>query len=81
MVRNLYSLIYLHVMTVKDDVEFANCTEDEARLVNGPSLYKGRLEVCINQAWMTVCSQGFGFEESRTACDQLGYPRYGTNIL
>ena len=55
----------------------ANCTDGEARLVDGLSLNKGRLEVCVNQAWATVCSSGFGVQESRVVCGQLGFQRYG----
>ena len=53
----------------------ANCTDGEARLVDGPSLNKGRLEVCHNQAWATVCSDG-GFNVARVVCGQLGFQSY-----
>ena len=59
----------------------ANCTNGEARLVDGPSLNKGRLEVCINQAWATVCSNSFGTQESMVACGQLGFQRYGKLMM
>ena len=62
---------------MKNTIKITNCTEGEARLVNGPSAYKGRLEVCIRSAWATVCSSGFGYEESQVVCGQLGYQRYG----
>ena len=58
----------------------ANCTDDEARLVDGPTANKGRLEICRNQAWATVCSSGFGIQESRVVCGQLGFQRYGKII-
>ena len=64
-------------ITSVSDVEIVNCTEGEARLVNGPSANKGRVEICIDQSWATVCSSGFGHEESRVVCRQLGYQRYG----
>jgi deleted-in-malignant-brain-tumors protein 1 len=63
--------------TANFDVAVANCTDGEARLVDGPSTNKGRLEVCHNQAWATVCNSGFGTEESRVICGQLGFQRYG----
>ena len=58
----------------------ANCTDGEVRLVDGPSTNKGRLEVCHNQAWTTVCNNGFGTEESRVVCGQLGFQRYGNAV-
>ena len=59
------------------EFEIANCTEGGVRLMDGPSPNKGRLEVCINQTWATVCRSGFGVEEARAACAQLGYQRFG----
>lgn len=72
--------VYMHTLTAKNSIEIVNCTNGEARLVDGPSANKGRLEVCNNQAWATVCSSGFGREESQVVCGQLGYQRYGTSI-
>lgn len=59
------------------DVVVTNCTDGEARLVGGPTANKGRLEVCRNQVWATVCSSYFGNDESRVVCGQLGFQRYG----
>ena len=66
----------MYTLTVSE-VKIVNCTEGDVRLVDGPSANKGRLEVCIDQNWATVCNSGFGTEEGRAACAQLGYQRYG----
>ena len=66
-----------HAVTVPHDIEIVNCNEGDIKLADGPSASKGRLEVCINRTWATVCSGGFGTEESIVACGQLGYQRYG----
>ena len=76
--RNHY--VHAHIITVSE-VKIVNCTEGEARLVNGPSANKGRVEICIDQSWATVCITGFGHEESRVICGQLGYQRYGIQRL
>ena len=68
--------VHAHIITVSE-VKIVNCTEGEARLVNGPSTNKGRVEICIDRSWATVCRRGFGYEESRVICGQLGYQRYG----
>lgn len=62
-------------------MSITNCTDGEARLVDGPSTNKGRLEICHNQAWATVCNSGFSTEESRVVCAQLGFQRYGNTII
>ena len=33
----------------------------------------GVLEVCINNQWGTVCHNGFGWNDARAACKQLGF--------
>ena len=62
---------------VQRDAKITDCTVGDARLVNGPSANKGRLEVCINHSWATVCGSNFGFRESVVVCRQLGYQTYG----
>ena len=54
-------------------VQRAHCTDSEVRLVNGDTSYEGRVEVCINEAWGTVCSDDWDNTEARIVCIQLGY--------
>ena len=43
---------------------------------------EGRLEVCINNAWGTVCNTLFGREDAEVVCEQLdGFQRGGTYVL
>ena len=51
-----------------------DCETGEVRLsdlVDSASSRQGRLEVCINKAWGTVCDSGFGQEDAETACSKL----------
>lgn len=32
---------------------------------------EGRLEVCLNNAWGTVCNSSFGYYDAVVACGQL----------
>lgn len=52
-------------------MEPGNCSDGQVRLVDGSNLL-GRLEVCVNNAWGTVCDIQFGLDEVRVACAQLG---------
>ena len=54
------------------DTLYANCSDGDVRLSGGSSSNQGRLEVCINHAWGTVCNNGFSSEEALVACRQLG---------
>ena len=58
-----------------------NCKTGNIRLVNGTEGYEGRLEVCINQVWGTVCNRGWGSTEIKVACRQLGYQELGMLLL
>lgn len=49
-----------------------DCTTGDIRLVNGNSPLEGRLEICINNAWGTVCGDGFSEDDATVACKQLG---------
>ena len=48
------------------------------RLVDGSGPHEGRLEVCVNEAWGTVCSNGWDNTDSKVVCNQLGYLSFGT---
>ena len=46
--------------------------QGEIRLQDGADDRQGRVELCNNNAWGTVCDDFFGAEEATVACRQLG---------
>ena len=58
-------------------VEHANCTNGEVRLVGGNGPHEGRVEVCVNEVWGTVCSNGWNTGDSNVVCRQIGYMPLG----
>ena len=50
----------------------SDCNTGDIRVVDGSTPLEGRLEICINNAWGTVCSEGFSSEDALVACGQLG---------
>ena len=54
-------------------LSFSNCTTGEIRLTDGTTQYEGRVEVCINGVWGTVCDSGWDTTEAYAVCHQLGY--------
>ena len=53
-------------------VEQASCTNGEVRLVGGSGPHEGRVEVCVNEAWGTICSGGWNNADSNVVCKQTG---------
>ena len=53
------------------------CEQGVVRLVDGYSESNGRLEMCVNEDWGTVCDEGFGSEEADSTCGVLGYKSSG----
>ena len=49
------------------------CTEGDIRLQGGNTT-TGRVEICHNNIWGTVCNELWGSADARVACLQLGLP-------
>ena len=53
-------------------ISIGNCTEGDVRLVDGNNRYEGRVEICHNNIWGTVCQDFFARPNSAVVCRQLG---------
>ena len=69
--------VILIYMPVGDQTISSNCSDGDLRLTGKVTATSGRLEVCYNRAWGTVCSYGWGSTDSRVACRQLGFQPSG----
>lgn len=63
--------------TVNGTLQDKECITGALRLVGGSNELEGRLEICINRAWGTVCSDSFSESDAKVVCRQLGAPFNG----
>ena len=52
---------------------YIDCLTGSVQLVNGETNNEGRLEVCMNNQWGTICGNNFDFIDGRVVCKQLGF--------
>lgn len=50
-----------------------NCNEGDVRLVDGRFPWEGRVEICLNEHYGTVCDDNWGNDDATVVCRQLGY--------
>ena len=53
------------------------CLAGQLRLAGGNIANEGRVEICLNNQWGTVCDDLWGHIEASVVCRQLGYNTQG----
>ena len=61
-------------------LNLVQCPDGEIRLQDGTSTF-GRVEVCDNHRWGTVCDVGWDTVDAQVACSQLGHIPFGASAL
>ena len=56
------------------------CNSRDIRLVGGTTMYEGRVELCYNETWGTICDGFWTTNDANVACRQLGFLDTG-NVL
>ena len=58
-------------------IMYTGCTHGDIRLVGGSMISEGRVEVCFNDSWGTVCDDYWSTVDANVLCKQIGYSGSG----
>ena len=56
------------------------CLHGDVRLAGGSNPISGRVEVCVNGVWGTVCDREWDTLDANVFCSQLGFQPTGQSV-
>ena len=65
-------LYYYYGLCIVEDNQ-STCQNGDVRLSDGGSTHQGRLEICYNGIWGSVCGHTWTSVEASVVCRQLGF--------
>ena len=54
-----------------------SCNNGTVRLSGSTIKYVGRVEICVEEIWTTLCDESWDYKDAQVVCRELGYSPYG----
>ena len=64
---------YVSFLSSHSSFPYPVCTDGNVRLADGSNKMEGRIEVCLDGVWGTVCHDFWSGIDAQVVCRQLGY--------
>ena len=62
-------------------ISLAFCQNGQLRLAGGTSVNEGRVEICFNETWGTICDDVWDDLDATVVCSSLGYSRFSMLLI
>lgn len=72
------TIIYVTIFLASMLYFCSGCPEGDIRLLEGNTEFEGRVEICKDNSWGSVCHNSWGASDVRVVCRQLGFSTTGT---
>ena len=70
----------MNFMKTQTVLSLLGCLNNTVRLVGGSVPNEGRVEVCYNNEWGTVCDRSWGDIDAEVTCRWAGFSRSGNEF-
>ena len=68
---------FKHFGAIFCNFSYVVCSDGDLRLVSGNVVNEGRVEICLNNVWGTICDDGFSNVDAEVVCKKLNYSTEG----
>ena len=79
--RNSYYSSVVSVICQGNTTSQPECSSGDLRLVGGERESEGRVEICVEEFWGTVCDSGWDQKEALVVCREIGFVETGRSAF
>ncbi len=64
-----------------DNPLVTSCSNDDVRIIGGPTALEGTVEICRNRVWGGICHSRWYNRDANVVCSQLGFQPTGKSLV